>query len=86
MSVGGNDDYFIADTSYDSSFFVGGMEVNGLLRGRVEYCLNGTYYGICYDDSWNTRGATVVCRQLGFAPHGRDIDDLDDGLRVLRYS
>ncbi len=69
--MGNNDDYFISRTSYDSSFFVGGEEENGLLRGRVEYCQNGTFHGICYDESWNTRDAIVVCQQLGFAPHGK---------------
>lgn len=70
LSIGQNNDYFITDTNYDSSFFVSGMEGDGLLRGRVEYCNGGTFKGICYDNSWDARDATVVCRQLGYAPHG----------------
>ena len=49
------------------------MEGDGFLRGRVEYCNNGTYKAICYDDSWDARDASVVCRQLGFAQHGKGI-------------
>ena len=48
------------------------MEGGGLLRGRVEYCNSGIYKAICYDDSWDARDASVVCRQLGFAPHGKE--------------
>ena len=70
LSIGQNNNYFLTDTDYDSSFFVGGMEGDGLLRGRVEYCNNGSYKAICYDDSWDVRDASVGCRQLGFAPYG----------------
>ena len=70
LNVGQSDDYFTANNDYDSSFFVGGMEGSGLLRGRVEYCDRGSYVGICYDSSWDVKDATVVCRQLGFSPYG----------------
>lgn len=40
--------------------------------GRVEFCLGGRYGTIC-DNTWDYEDASVLCRQLGFSPHGKII-------------
>ena len=40
------------------------------LYGTIEICLNNAWGTIC-DDFWNASDAIVVCRQLGYSPHGQ---------------
>jgi len=41
---------------------VGGADAN---EGRVEVCVNGMW-GTVMGAGWDSRDATVVCRQLGY--------------------
>ncbi len=42
---------------------------NGLTDGRVEVCVSGRYGAVC-DDFWDSRDASVVCRERGLSPYG----------------
>ena len=45
-----------------------GDDIEGL-RGRVEVCINMSWYTICHH-GWSQREASVVCHQLGYSKHG----------------
>ena len=62
----GDDDLAFYHGEFDPSFY---QDRDRLTRGRVEYCFNQTYHGICGDD-WGFPHASVVCRQLGFSQYG----------------
>ena len=39
-------------------------------RGRLEVCVGGEWWSICYDDSWSDEDATIACEKLDFSPFG----------------
>lgn len=39
-------------------------------EGVVVVCINSRWGTACHDGSWGVNDATVICRQLGYAPTG----------------
>ena len=42
---------------------IGGSDIR---EGRVEICINGTWFAVC-GDNWNEAEASVVCKHLGYS-------------------
>lgn len=58
-----NEDYF---TENKAVLYLHGGEK---YLGRAEVCFMSMYHTVCYDGQQDSY-ASVVCRQLGFSPHG----------------
>ena len=65
----GDDDQTFYHGEFNEVYYYNKDEIT---RGRVEYCVNETYYGIC-GDYWDYTHASVVCKQLGFSEFGKTV-------------
>ncbi len=49
----------------------GQIRLTGIeLHREVQVCINGRWNRISADGSWNDKHASIICRELGYSPHG----------------